>query len=246
MTNDDRAPRPEEMTDAQLDEFLATGNRELLDRLEATTNTNQLLTDLLRLGDGEQRPAEPPAPARRHDPDKPSAREMIRKRTLAAELANELGRALALARALDRAFALDRALALARALARARALDRGFDLAALNLSLDLAFDCAQSFDHALDHARARVYARELVTLLDRALSLAGKAALTLRAEEVDASGADLSDVEVGDIETLDGVVWTRETIWPAGIVGQVEAHSVEIGDGVYRVRLGQRDEARML
>jgi hypothetical protein len=240
------------MTDAQLDEFLATGNGELLDHLEATTDTNQLLTDLMSPGDGERRPAEPAAPAMGHNPNRPSAREAIRKRTLADDLVGELGRALNLARAstrdllrtraldLDRAHSLDRALNLAGALA----LDLDRDLA---LALARALDLDRTLNSALnlDITRASTFVSGLVRWLDRAVSLARDAALGLRAEQVDASGADLSDVEVGDIEALDGVVWTRQTIWPPGIARQVEAHSEEIGDGVYRVRLGRRDEARM-
>jgi hypothetical protein len=60
----------------------------------------------------------------------------------------------------------------------------------------------------------------------------------LDALQVNASDADLSDLEIGQLDSLDGVIWTRGTAWPAGIAAQVEAHSEEIRPGVYQVHLG--------
>jgi hypothetical protein len=60
----------------------------------------------------------------------------------------------------------------------------------------------------------------------------------LDAQHVDASGADLSGMEIRQLDPLDGIVWTPHAIWPPAIAAQVEAHSAELRPGVYQVRLG--------
>jgi hypothetical protein len=57
---------------------------------------------------------------------------------------------------------------------------------------------------------------------------------------VDASGADLSRVDIGDPGVLDGVIWTSATVWPPGAAGQVRARSQEIRPGVFQVRGGSK------
>lgn len=239
------ARRSRKMTDAQLDEILAAVNGELLGHLEATIDPSRLLADLMSPGHG-QHSAEPTAPAAPRDPGRSPAREMIRKRALASDLLHDLARAYDLAHALDLDFGLDRALDLdlARDIARevdhacARARALGHDdtpvlvdvLDALRAMID---------DRYLDH----VDVHALVSQLDLSAGRARRTAADSRAQPVDASGADLSDLEIGDIDALDGVVWTRQTSWPPGIARQVEEHSEEIGDGVYRMRLGQQDMA---
>jgi len=65
--------------------------------------------------------------------------------------------------------------------------------------------------------------------------------------EVDASGADLSALDLTDISVLAGVVWTEETAWPPGIAGQVRVRSREIRPRVYRVCGGsQRDPSELV
>lgn len=103
----------------------------------------------------------------------------------------------------------------------------------LRTDLGRACELARVFIDSLDRDPAPGLSRAL------ALDIAG----LLRAQQADVSAADLSGVEVRHMDVLDGVVWTRETTWPPGIVDQVEEHSDEIGFGVYRLRVGQRFEA---
>jgi hypothetical protein len=55
---------------------------------------------------------------------------------------------------------------------------------------------------------------------------------------VDASAADLRNLKFHNLDALGGVIWTMDTIWPAPIVGQVRARSIEIRPGVFQVRSG--------
>lgn len=48
--------------------------------------------------------------------------------------------------------------------------------------------------------------------------------------EIDASGVDLSDVHIPDIEILGLVIWTHETTWPALMEDVVRNYSQEIQD----------------
>jgi hypothetical protein len=69
----------------------------------------------------------------------------------------------------------------------------------------------------------------------------------LYAGEVDASGADLSALDLADMSVLEGVVWTEETTWPDGIREQVQSRSLEIRPGVYRVHGGsERDPSELI
>jgi hypothetical protein len=77
-------------------------------------------------------------------------------------------------------------------------------------------------------------ANDLHVTGDRARALAER----LDALQVDASDVDLSGLEIRQLYSLDGVIWTRGTTWPADVAAQVEAHSEEIRPGVYQVRLG--------
>ena len=43
--------------------------------------------------------------------------------------------------------------------------------------------------------------------------------------EIDASGADLSDVYLPDIEIVDRVIWTRDTRWPKTMEDEVQRYS---------------------
>lgn len=74
--------------------------------------------------------------------------------------------------------------------------------------------------------------------LARACDLARDLARRSLAQQVNASGADLSALEIERIEILEGVTWTDQTRWPAGIKELVRETSEEIGDGVYQVRTG--------
>ncbi|MGW1989419.1 hypothetical protein [Embleya sp. NPDC001921] len=58
----------------------------------------------------------------------------------------------------------------------------------------------------------------------------------VRAEPVDASGVDLSRLDLVDTAPLAGVVWSRTTVWPARLAPMVRARSNRVAPGVYRVR----------
>lgn len=244
MKNDD-VSRPGEVTDEELDQFLTTGDRELLDHIQATIDPNRLLTDIM-----DHPGPEAPASGIRHAPGQASAREMIRTRAFATRFVRALTCALDLVR--DLTFVFDRALERGLALALERDLTLAFHLDfdlvrdhSLERDLERARARARDLVHAFDHDLDRIPIGDLVHALEDARISAQCVVSRLNAQQVDASDADLSDMEIEHIEALDGVVWTRRTIWPPAIAGQVEEHSAEIGDGVYQVRLGQRDEARV-
>jgi len=66
----------------------------------------------------------------------------------------------------------------------------------------------------------------------------------LAAVQVDASGADLSEADLPDLDVLDGVIWTPETTWPPGVRERVRQRSRPIGPGIYQVCGGsERDPA---
>lgn len=164
-------------------------------------------------------------------------RDLDRTRNLAFALASALDLDLASASDLDliliRASAFDRTRNLARASDLARDLDR-----ALTLARDLASDLAHT--HDLD--RALDLARDLDSALDLARDRAGGLVSDLDAQHVDASDADLSGMEIRQLDLLNGIVWTRQTLWPPAIAAQVEAHSAEIRPGTYQVRLGDTQD----
>ncbi|MET8142713.1 hypothetical protein ABZU32_20605 [Sphaerisporangium sp. NPDC005288] len=90
---------------------------------------------------------------------------------------------------------------------------------------------AREFDHAI--ARAVAHARALTRVLDEAA--------------VDASGMDLSDLQVPYLDLLVGVIWTQETIWPVEITAEIRARSHEIRPGVYQVVGGnEREDAGLV
>ena len=154
-------------------------------------------------------------------------RDLDRTRNLAFALASALDLDLASASDLDliliRASAFDRTRNLARASDLARDLDR-----ALTLARDLAGDLAHT--------------RDLDSALDLARDRAGGLVSDLDAQHVDASDADLSGMEIRQLDLLNGIVWTRQTLWPPAIAAQVEAHSAEIRPGTYQVRLGDTQD----
>jgi hypothetical protein len=158
--------------------------------------------------------------------------DLARTRGLEADLAR-LARDLNIARSLnfvhahDVVAALDLAhrdltsLGLARLARTRRDLTREVILA-LDLARDLARDLADGL--AATHARAQ----HLVRSVD--------------AQQVDASGADLSEVRIEQLDVLNGTIWTDQTIWPTGIEDQVRTHSEEIRPGVYQVRCGNEPD----
>jgi hypothetical protein len=68
----------------------------------------------------------------------------------------------------------------------------------------------------------------------------------LKTLEIDASGADLSDIYLPDVEILDLVIWTYETSWPDGMLGQIENHSVEIKAGIFQIHSGGQSKLKLV
>jgi hypothetical protein len=83
-------------------------------------------------------------------------------------------------------------------------------------------------ERALDRVRDIDRARDRARALDD----------ELRTRHVDASGVDLSDVTIEDMDVLDGVIWSSQTTWPPGLRDQVRMCSREIGAGIYQVERG--------
>ncbi|WP_165969240.1 hypothetical protein [Actinomadura sp. KC06] len=112
---------------------------------------------------------------------------------------------------------------------------------ALGLDLGLARGPAQ----ARDFVRVHIRVHALAFALDAALSGARFLEDFLVRVEIDASGADLADLELAEsslAEVLAGVVWDEDTRWPPRLRESVAARSEEIKPGVYRVRGGtERD-----
>jgi hypothetical protein len=177
------------------------------------------------------------------------AAEVIRARVHARRLALAAADGAVPAHVIGRRLAgLDPELALAAASDMARAIEKAREhLQALGPGADLGVD--------LDHDA--VLARELLSVLarsgrfdrprasDLAATLNGDLAEArmnsldlvrgLRRLPADASGADLTGVDIGHLDPLDGVTWTRETTWPPGVRARILPHSEEVRPGVYQI-----------
>ncbi|WUI02833.1 hypothetical protein OHR68_13825 [Spirillospora sp. NBC_00431] len=109
---------------------------------------------------------------------------------------------------------------------------------ALTRNLDLALDLTRNLDRACDLDLDLVLARDRARDIARALA----------ALPVDASGADLTEVQVSDralgAGVLDGVVWDEATRWPPSLREFVADRSEEIAAGVCRVRGGTERDPR--
>jgi len=181
-------------------------------------------------------------------------RTRVIDRALACDLTRALLQARDVTRDLMRARDLTRAVASGPTLEAGRVidLDRAVDLAgalAGDLGLARGLSLTRDFADARDLARGR--ARDRATDLARGLHEAAGWAEELVGRshegEVDASGADLSALDLTDISVLAGVVWTEETAWPPGIAAQVRARSREIRPRVYRVCGGsERDPSELV
>jgi hypothetical protein len=192
-----------------------------------------------------------------HDLDR--ALDRVLDLDLARALALDLACALALdlARALDRARALDLALDRAHNLIRAhdhaliRALIRALDRAhnrALTRALDRAYNLAHALarldrSHNLDRARnlAHALARDLAAIRTHARDLAQMTRVVADLHHVlsDFTGVDLRSVDLAGIP-LEGLRWSMETQWPPQWAEQVWRDSVEVDDGIFEVRGGNR------
>ncbi|MEV6648126.1 hypothetical protein [Amycolatopsis sp. NPDC051371] len=106
---------------------------------------------------------------------------------------------------------------LAQALTRARDLISTLsDLVDWDLACRLVSAVQDALGDALTHARA----------------------LTSAGGEIDASGADLSQLQIDDLDLVVGVVWTAETVWPPELRSRILTRSREIRTGVFLVGNG--------
>jgi hypothetical protein len=170
-----------------------------------------------------------------------------RLRRLCAAVGDALSTALSIrgrAGGHDPELALPGVSAIVAALGRARAhladLGPGFDL-----GLDLDHDISAA--HRLTGVLARSAsfdALEAWNLLDGLLGSLRDArfclsdlVLSLGTMPVDASGADLSGLDLRRLDALDGVTWTQATRWPSAIAEQVQVHSAQEQPGRYRIRI---------
>jgi DNA-directed RNA polymerase specialized sigma24 family protein len=179
------------------------------------------------------------------------AAEVIRARVHARRLALAAADGAVPARAISRSLAgPDPELNLATATEVARAVERARGhLLALGAGADLGVDL--DHDEALATELLSVLARSDTFDLLRASDLAATLAsdlLTARMNSLDmvrglarlpadASGADLSGLDIGHLSPLDGVTWTRETTWPPGTATRIESHSEEVRPGTYKIHI---------
>ncbi|MEW2356972.1 hypothetical protein [Spirillospora sp. NPDC029432] len=95
--------------------------------------------------------------------------------------------------------------------------------------LKLAIDIRPVLENHLE------LARRLQGELERALFLARSLLQQLAEIPVNAVGADLSELPDVDLEALAGVIWSDDTLWPAGVRELVGRHS----DALWRAGLRQ-------
>jgi len=69
--------------------------------------------------------------------------------------------------------------------------------------------------------------------------MADRLADALAAYPIDASGANLKDLDLTDLEGLTGVVWTDETVWPDAYREGISARSRSLRSGVFQVSPGE-------
>jgi hypothetical protein len=241
------------MTDARLDRILAAANAELLGHIEDTADSSQALAAIMTRYSRAVPPQETSTTtASGQDPDPAEAADTIRVRVRARALAISLYSAGDQSTNIYSALAVDN---LARASAAADDLASDLagviaDAASLAGNSRLASVLARDLGEIADKVKAaRDFVRDIRLLdprlalqlvgdIDYARDLARALWKAVAAYQVDASGADLSAIEIRDLHDLDGVIWTDQTTWPPGIASEVRVHSDEIRPGIYQVRLG--------
>jgi hypothetical protein len=63
---------------------------------------------------------------------------------------------------------------------------------------------------------------------------------------IDASGLDLSHIQLGRLGAIEGIIWTAETKWPPKEAALIYESSREIRPGVYQVGRGyERDPSKL-
>jgi hypothetical protein len=150
-------------------------------------------------------------------------------------------------RALDLAATLDRGLAQVQPIKLARKARRlAIDLKnASDLANEIA-DPPHTRGYEWQEDTGNLAAGTLSRNAEKARDTARDIAIELLLLPTDASGVDLSGIDIDDPDLLDGVIWTEETRWPSALAQWVRGHSQEIGQGLYRVAEGtEREEAKL-
>jgi hypothetical protein len=98
-----------------------------------------------------------------------------------------------------------------------------------------------------DLRRVRRAVSALLSVIDVTARIVDTIAAAFRVAVIEASGVDLSTLNLSEVDMLDGVRWTRaaahigDTIWPPGFIVRVLEISEQIAPGVYQVRLGTQE-----
>jgi hypothetical protein len=166
---------------------------------------------------------------RRLDQDLTADRDYMVRRELAVDVSSD--QTFDGLRELDRALSRNREYNIDRQVEAARQLATDLDRAG-------RISRTREADPDLGRGRARQLAIAIDVALVRSQELANDVRRHLDMFEVDASGADLSHMWIGDPETLGGVIWTNETIWPSNVADRVRVLSRPLSDGVYQVHGG--------
>ena len=152
---------------------------------------------------------------------------------------------IAVRQARDIACALDSAMIRIRDLdspidsGKVRVLDLGVALDNAEVRVrDLDSAVASAVTSASDLRPARAIAQDLDRSLDSIKALANTIPRKLDAIEVNASGANLSHLDLSNFDVLCGVIWTEDTTWPPGIENLVKNRSQPIGPGIFQVHGG--------
>lgn len=171
----------------------------------------------------------------------------VRARRLAAAIGDALTMALII-RNSDLGHDPERALApasrMASALSRAAGLLPGLG-PDCGLQIDLDHDISLARDlttvlarsASFDSGRARRLVAALVASMTEARHRTSDLAFALGSIPVDASGADLSGIEIAGLAPLNGVTWTRQTTWPPVLADRIRPYSEEARPGVYMIRV---------
>ncbi|MFI6292390.1 hypothetical protein ACIBEJ_12445 [Nonomuraea sp. NPDC050790] len=226
----------EPLSDEQLDRVLDEADARHLHFIASNTSMPDLLNSLIALTPDVQPPVH-------------LVEIVVQARTRLREIAHELARAELHSRSAcvivgdERAEVIDRAVLSALAVATDRELCRLPELTRLlTVALARALAGLVRFLSPEDVPRDERVADNLSSLVEalaQAVGDAGELAAELsRAHDldgVDASGADLSELEVPSPDLLDGVIWDHSTVWPPEILAWVRVSSEQVRAGVYRV-----------
>lgn len=260
------ADHQHDLTDDRLDKLLAAADRELLQHIQAGVDPTATLLAVMTgtAAEGHMPPPEQPERGASNNLGRPA--DLIAWRVGAHRLFRDLGIAHNFAVQIESEYSPDSVNALdaeirelvrqveaafvfARDLVHGRGpnLDRAFRrvlhvdveealIAVLTRAQRRASDLFPSAVHPSALEAIRLICRGVAFELSRA-SLHART-LSSAGGEIDASGADLSHLEIHDLDAVAGVVWTADTVWPPGLRNRILARSREIRDGVFQVGNG--------